>query len=458
MTVLPLSLEGTFWCPEDPDVRVGGTLNASFERVELSLFGALPAPHGGLSALKLAIDPTDRTVPVIHGAAGGKRVSLFECWTADLRVGSHGTSQRLRAGAAAVGTHLTELRSAKWDISFEGLDRWARLAPPHLRRSGDLRRMDVSLEPLKDVVARLEDAVVRVTFASNAKQEGCAITLCPSVSAAVELQGPMRLAELMGAYVSPLQGLLALATGRAAAIDSLTIEPDPSEPGRSCQVFFEAITPPSRKSHDLRPDEILFDLDDVRDRFTEHLQTWFANYKDLRLACDPFFSDTYAPAPYVETRFLMQCQAAEVLHRKRFASQVRDPREHQAIIDRVVQATPPAHQSWVAEALRSTNRKRLRACILELVAHAPSAAQRIVGDLPTFAGRVVQVRNFYTHWSALPSGGRPDGAETLLLHHKLRFLVQAFLMRELGLHEALIEDALLRSRQAREIASLERNQ
>ncbi|CAN5180077.1 hypothetical protein BH18ACT12_BH18ACT12_18500 [soil metagenome] len=386
---LSLALDGSWWCPEDPEGRVGGTLNASFEHIELSLLGALPARPDAVSALGLALDPSAETVRVIHGAAGGKCVSLFDCRTLRVEVGP-GARQQLHAGTALVGAHVSHIRSSRMQISFEGLGEWAGLVPPRLQHIDVGGRIDLSLERLGPAEARLDSGVVRVVFASNLSRERQAVTLYPSVSIAVQLPSSMHLSDLMKAYVSPLQGLLALATGRAAAVDHLTVQPDDSEPDRPCQVFFDAIVAPGRESHDVRREEFFFVLDSLRDRFTEHLERWFASYENLRTAYDVFFFDVYAPARFIDTRFLLQCQLAEVLHRRRFALRT--------------------------ETLRKANRVPLQDRVRELIELAPSAARRRIGDIAAFAARVAQVRNHYTHRSTLPSGRRPDGAETLLLH------------------------------------------
>jgi hypothetical protein len=122
---------------------------------------------------------------------------------------------------------------------------------------------------------------------------------------------------------------------------------------------------------------------------------------------------------------------------------VRPKAELLALVKDLTRNIPDEHKPWVTTALVESNRKRLRQQLLEFVGDAPASVRAAIGDAERFAASVTRTRNAYTHWTARDDAA--TGGPLLALIVQLRLLVQARLMRGIGLDDAQIDRLVERS-------------
>jgi hypothetical protein len=208
---------------------------------------------------------------------------------------------------------------------------------------------------------------------------------------------------------------------------------------------------PDADPYGLMPGDLLFTAADLTANFSGALSTWLRAHDEMATACDLFFGNQYAPPRFLETQFIVHCQAAEALHAQHYES-LRMPRaDHDLRTQRVLDLLPPNDRTWVAPALSGANQKSLRNRVIDLIEDAPPSVQAVIRDRDVFAGRLVIRRNAVTHGGSLDRGGID---ELLALNEKLRLLLYSHLMREVGLSPARIEERISGSRLLKSTAYL----
>ena len=113
------------------------------------------------------------------------------------------------------------------------------------------------------------------------------------------------------------------------------------------------------------------------------------------------------------------------------------------LVDKVLGSVRKEDVDWARPALVDSNRKRLRDQLSELIATAPSSVRAVIGDAESFARLATRTRNAYTHWTN--RSGAATGGPLLALVEQLQLLVQARLMREIGIDEERTDALIIRS-------------
>jgi len=391
---------------------------------------------------------------LLYGLGPEGLATLRGCSQTQLKIHYPGsTRQVLLVRVAVLGAHLRDMVFSGGVLSFEHLAEWAPPLPPELRQEQDETGGRVSIiryAPPAPLEATVDSGAVRLEWRfATATSAMADVALHRATVFVIDLLGTVGLDRLWDGFVRPLQNLVTLATGEPSALTSLEVWPaqksviaPPLPDGITrlpdVRVYYPLLLEPSRAERFIGPDKLFFQPSDLASDFSGHIRRWLAASEDIRAPMDLFFGSHYAPPRFLETRFLVYCQAAEVFHRIRYSNEAEDPATYGPKVRSVLDAIPEEHRRWVERALDHANYKTFGARIEELAKVAPTAVRAMLGDVPTFVRRVAKSRNYYTHWSR-------DGKDVLrggALHwltEELSLLMHAHLMRELGLDSATID-------------------
>lgn len=421
--------------------------------MSLELIGHLAGPAGIVGPYEF---------PLVYGSGDARHVTLRGCHITGTSFSMPVETQRETAvvETALIGAHVAEFIVTELEVGFEHLADWTLLPTPMVTPTdspdrGPAVRIDYAAPaPLE---AAIGGDTVRLEFSWRPGRSPAGdLALERPVRFVVRLGTPMSLDVAEDQYIRPLQNLLTLAVGRAEAITDLEVELAPESfiadaaPGQMqrAQVFHSSHVLPTDSRRAIARHDLLFTLADIGESFGSAMNGWIRASTELRAASNLFFGNHYAPPVYVETRFLVFCQAAEVLHSARSGNTIRDPREFQFIVEDVLAAVPEQHRDLVAGALQQSNNIRLRQRLTELARAAPSSVRDVIGDPAAFAGAVTEARNAYSHGS---TSGAADGANLHRLSQKLRLVLQAAFLSELALPPEVLDARMAASRLVREV-------
>jgi hypothetical protein len=160
--------------------------------------------------------------------------------------------------------------------------------------------------------------------------------------------------------------------------------------------------------------EMLFSFVDIAEDFEKCLRNWFRKSEILRPVYDLYFGTLYAPSPYMEPEFLSIIQAMESYHRR--------------IYGKTLSLRKRLEETWQKYA---------------------DVMDRLIDDHNQFIDDLVNTRNYLTHYDKKKRAKAKHGRELFVLTQKVRSMLQACLLTELGLSMEMIKCLMPRSRHYR---------
>lgn len=439
----PESFEGLWW-PAGVDARTPGRLECGPERIALHVNGSF---EGG--PLKL----TDH--PVVYGVAGSRAMTLRDCMGIGQSVsfGWGMAAETYLVNSVWLDAHVGTFNARSVALELEHLMEWSGARGPRAEPTDARARASVAWQIQRpDVVAKCTDAVVRIVTTQPYTLELDSVTLRTEVHVEVEPSVVQPMDDLERRYVRPLQNLLTLAAARPVAILRLSADVPESDEvsGRRgphlATIRRSWLVRPSSDDIQLHQGEFTFSLAALGDP-SSAFDRWLRLHEELAPACDHFFGNYGAPPRFITTEFLNHCQAVEAYCAHRFNTLSIPKTDHEARVSRVLDNVENEEdRQWVRRELEEANRRSFMALVTEFAAQAPPVTGPVIGDPSQFARTVRDIRNDLAHGRA-----HPDTHLTFVANQRLRVLLHAWFMRELGLPDEVIAKHLEPSRLMREL-------
>jgi hypothetical protein len=389
-------LGGLFW-PDGVDDPTPGILNWAPEHgASLELIQPVGGGNGWPKQL------AGKTIAA-HGSLNGYRVSLLDAWVNRLNVMDIVAS--LHASTIAVGDHCTSETS--WNravYSTANLSEWRRdtgIVPSHSKSRRAKYHTHLRWRiPTADKV-ELPDAVVR--FGGEMSSTGVAFapdwTIRTWQTLAVDPKNAMTVAELYRRYAEPLMAFTTFVSDRPDALNQEVV----IDTGAGLRVRVLRQRQQQVEPRDWRPDHAYLFPVEVLDDYATSIRRWWELYEQVWPALGLFASHINEGNAYSPARFLTLFSAIE---------------------------------AYAAGAHRHTDLKRLRA-----YAGVPNA---VTGCTNKALDLIGASRGYYAHFGS--TGQKYSLADvegnTLESTRRLSALMQACLMRELGIEPAEIEQLL----------------
>ena len=188
----------------------------------------------------------------------------------------------------------------------------------------------------------------------------------------------------------------------------------------------------------LRPHDALFRYPDVVDRLEDVITKWFESYAKFEPAFDLYFASRTETSVFLDAKVLWIAQALEALHRRSSQETEMLEDEFKSLIELVSRSCPENRRQWLKVKLHNANQLTFRRRVRELVEPFKcwfgSNKQR-----RRFISRVIDTRNYLTHFDQETTKHRAVGVEELFaLHEKMEALFQLHLLRQVGLDHSSI--------------------
>lgn len=460
--VLTGDLQGVWWLPDSPEHLAPGTLSLSdVSRPTLVVVGSID-PNLDLPASIGTVMGQTRDLPFVHGrTAAGQKVTLGDARLALRQMHIEDAESavfELVGRTAFVGANLDPKTTqfAQMDLVVERLVDWRDVAPfdltvtPHTRSP---ERIVIGGELPQRVSGRVDggDLIVTTGLATSGDFHQRA-SLSLNASLRLRLDQGLPFSDWLDAYVSPLQRLVALATGRAVEVDRLELSD--SNTGNKCEVIWPRKLRATLPERRLLPDELLFTVPDFGDEFSRHMRLWLAACRTFEPVMNMFFATRFAERMFEEDRFQNLIQAVEAYHR-RTAGARPDQKAHDERTSALLAVAPEAHREWLAEVLETTKEYRLSDRVEELVEQHPWMSGDVIPrNAHRWASRVAMARNYRAHQdpTAAPIGA--SAHELFGLTQRLTVLIEACLLHELGFEEDRVREMIRRASPAFRILKL----
>jgi hypothetical protein len=455
------SEQGLWWREGEEDDQVAGTLTFDpTDGPQLKLLGVLGDVE---SSLKAAFSGERDEDVTIHGVTTkGKPATLMRAMNVNRQLHMPGIPHETwRSNLLAVGIHLhsdhDEEIFSKSYLRFEAIERWLEHRPFTDSFDDAAKSLTVKAQKPREVPFAHHDEfeVVSVGSLYQDNKPETRFTIDVFSYLGIIPAAPRSLNWHVNKAVR-LQELAALCTGHFLPLTSLELRgPEEKRPGggtlpRDVIVYARMIHPEAgtRPKHEAPlvsgPELIGFN--------SKAVQTWFDQYELFSPAIGLFFTVTGEQHMFTNVRLLLAIQALEVFHRRTSAETVMPPKDFPAFAAGLLEAIPAAATASMKDKLKGVyrylNEPSLNQRLKSIVDNIEAAFGRAPAGFDKAARRkLVDTRNYYTHFSPELDGRTLDGGSMYWASRRIILLLTLLFLQRLGIATSDIPTLLKRHRE-----------
>lgn len=455
----PIEKHGFFWLPDDAENQVPGILRISESgevTLEVSYFYD-PMLDVLNKRRRLGYPPNgseDWSINRIVGRIDDGFITLDKCvyvnWDKKL-LGGISTST-IRANLAFIGADYNEggdITFSKLEFSVEGLDEWLWISGIRWEWENNSSLMPTSIHyDLPEVIAlNISDEIeMKFVFSwstSNLRNiTEARITQKAHISLVSKELRPI---EDFLDLVFKLHLFLCFAIDKTVSLDSVTGYSseitqeigDGQKPEIPIKIYYRR-APYSEAKPEVHPLAMLFSYRNVADQLEEILTKWIQNYDISEPSFNLYFATMSGGQKYLDGKFLSLAQGIETLHRRNSQETQMPKDEFSNLKDKILKAIPEKEQrQWIDTKLKYANELSLRKRLEQMIEPVKDFFGK-PRKHKSFISKVVDTRNYLTHYDSQLESKAAHGEELGKLYRKLEALFQLHFLRLIGIDDNTI--------------------
>ncbi len=444
-----------------PDATVIGTLtlrSGDCPNLEIRSHAG-EKPEGSLAARIESMESLAEDL-IVHGqSASGRLFTLYDGFVRNSNLGMGAISTALldfnRGIEGACIDAPSALSVQRVRMRYPGIDAWFGARPFKVNHDAASKRVMIS-HTIPERESFQIDNERRLTLAwsrkgpnESAVQTRISLEALPWVeieySTAVTQDKAADDASVVGALLSMLLGAPTATREMSMFSPDWTFE----HAGKVRQDQLKALGAHIKLPRSFRkwtPHDVLIPLRAVRAQFESLLQRWFKVYHECRNVIGPYLASQLCPASFAQSRFFDLAATAESLHTHFRADKRSYPDAvARAIRRKLLGCVPTQHRTSFRNALQRVNGLTYRQRLERLLQRFPTLAEDTIGDSgerAAFCKLVKDLRNIEAH-RLKPTGRTAVGGLKLVrIASKLRVILDAWILAEIGIAESAIEEAM----------------
>jgi hypothetical protein len=187
------------------------------------------------------------------------------------------------------------------------------------------------------------------------------------------------------------------------------------------------------------PHELTFTIREISNEINNIMQKWNGTCQKYKPARNLFFTVLRMRKELtVENRFLNLCHVLEAYHRIKSDETYIQTEKYEKLLNIIIQAVPQEHKEYMRQRLQYGNELTLRKRFKQIYDLLPLKIQERIGDRENFYNKIVDTRNYLTHYdknieSLALSYGEMIKYETIML-----ITCKALLLLEAGISSEMI--------------------
>lgn len=459
-------LSGIWWLPDNPERKISGAVSFQNEdKITLDLIGSfrdLP-PLGGIEVFQpeLILGITDN----------GKICTLYRNYEIESRLSSPGFLKSIfEANYLFIGKHYKspeEIRFSSVQANFTNLESWIGQQPFKMNFSKEEYSILYTVPSDFESLIPALNATIRSTSNFNTYEEQFKKAVWQHT--AFLRVAPDDWQDFMWFWkiIYNLNNFLTLLVGQTIYIkrligfgDDIQVKKD-LKIKESIEVFY------AQKKPNVKDKIFIFDmivpLPRVFDDITDILQLWFSKMDTLRSVYDLFFGTFYNPSMYLQFHFLALTQAIESFHRVTIGGKYlsnNDWETHRATISNCIPNTlESSHKQSLENRIKYGNEYSLRKRMQDLIDSLHTEVlEAITPSKKYYSGVIVDTRHYLTHYDDDLKENALDGTELFYANERLKILLIILLMKEIGIDERHVIEALRKNPRYRDILDMIRRE
>lgn len=442
-------LIGDWWLPEKPERKIHGKL--SYDRKKKSVL-SLDNDYGESEIEVLEKDFHE----VILGNSFGKKLTLTNCFRTKLsftRIPQDSKEYKKSEYAVSVfyvGKHFSKKEDIKFThlyVRYSHLEKWLgdRFFDSDVTENEEgiaEYKLKFTKPKRREIVLTRFKICIDYGFSWTYSQTKPKFDTHPFVS--LDFDNEMYIDELYSiAY--HLRNFLSLGVGDRVSIVTMSGRNGKMEQHESVEIF-DNIGKDFSEEKDLQEIWLPFNFDLISKNPEFYLENWFNLIENLEPLYDLFFGTLYNPQLYPTYQFLSFAQALESYHSRTFDNNIMPKEQYGEVLKQmlgIIEKIPNEYQNQLMpKAQYDMNRKSLRKKIGELFEKHDKLFSLFVEKKEEFIDKVVNTRNYYTHYPEELKNKAVDVIEIPLLSQNLQFMLIVILLKEIGFDDEVTKQIL----------------
>ncbi len=395
----------------------------------------------------------------------GTLVTLVDCFITNTSIGAGtgiGLPTKLCVNRALFGRHVADLEQLgvkKYSVELSSLANWMCVSPlkMNMPMTDGKRGIDATLRFPDPIHINLPEQEFDVAIAHkwNAREALLSFEVAWSAAVTISVHNSMTLGALTE-VAWQCQNLMSMLIGDHLSVKSIAIKPvDPVSEGTIVSPLQLIYQQRGKHDHpDLHEAQMLLSYSLVKEQFPQIVAEWFARSEQAVLASNVFFGSQLHESPAIEVRFLAATPAAEAYHRSLETGVYMEKSEYEAAIAGFVGQIPETihgdHRVSLKKRLEWGYEYSFLKRLTDLLKRLPADVQsRIAGQVNAskFLAKVKDTRNYFTHLDHTSEQNALKGKDAFVACERLRILVVANLLHDLGIKDEILLSVLERSRE-----------
>lgn len=186
---------------------------------------------------------------------------------------------------------------------------------------------------------------------------------------------------------------------------------------------------------------MLFNYGVIKANAQDIFNNWVNAYEILSPALSLYFSTKIGAQKYLDGKFLALAQGLETYHRRTSDEKLMNEEQFASLVDSVKKNCPEEKIDWLEGRLMHGNEinlgKRLKRIIEPFKDHLGSNKER-----NKLLRKIVDTRNYLTHYSADLKDKSAEGRDLWLLCQKMEVIFQLHFLKVLGFSDGEIQNVI----------------
>jgi len=186
---------------------------------------------------------------------------------------------------------------------------------------------------------------------------------------------------------------------------------------------------------------LMFTVYGIKDEIQTIMRKWHETRKKFKPAHNLFFTVLRMRKELtVENCFLNLCHVLEAYHRIKNNDTYMPPAEYSNILDDIVKTVPDKHKKHIKQRLLYGNELGLRGRLKQIYDILPGKIQDRIGKKKNFCEKVVNTRNYLTHYDESIKESALSTEEMMKFPVILIAICKALFLLEAGISSEIIDD------------------
>ena len=444
-----LEKAGYFWLPSTPERKIPGTLVIrDGGNIELEVVGLFDESIEGLNKTLNGQYELGRIVGHIEKFG---LVTLDGCFYKTTNVSFGGISKSsVYVNKALFGVAYNENEEILFNtfkFSVEGIDEWVGISGIKVEHQFENKTASIIYSPPEEISVNLSNGMkLLITFSWT-------LPGFPNIrEAKITQKTYFKLVSTQGLplddFISSaykITTLVGFAVDKTVCIEQVSATSDAIVQNVGNDKTIPAsisIYYPSLPFTEIEPKidwhRMLFRFIQIKDDLERIVNNWFKAYDKIDPALNLYFSAKAGVHKYLDGRFLALVQGLESYHRRTSNEKYMDDTTFKTIVDNLIEHCPDEYREWLSGKLHYANEISLARRVKKIIAPFKNffGTSR---DRKNLVRKIVDTRNYLTHYDESLKSRAAAGRELWLLCIKMEAIFQLHLLHVLGFTGKQIE-------------------